>query len=97
MLIKNVPEIEVDDLPEHISIDKLHFKKKNNVYVPTVEYTSKTGEKAEFELTLYSENIRHSKKADDTAIEFSFRRFEEDIKEKVNSITMNLYNPIYVL
>ena len=25
MLIKNVPEIEVDDLPEHISIDKLHF------------------------------------------------------------------------
>ena len=62
MLIKNVPEIEVDDLPEHISIDKLHFKKKNNVYVPTVEYTSTTGEKAEFELTLYEENTEGTTK-----------------------------------
>ena len=62
MLIKNVPEIEVDDLPEHISIDKLHFKKKDNVYVPTVEYTSKTGEKAEFELTLYEENTEDTTK-----------------------------------
>ena len=62
MLIKNVPEVEVDDLPEHISIDKLHFKKKNNVYVPTVEYTSKTGEKAEFELTLYEENTEETTK-----------------------------------
>lgn len=62
MLIKNVPVVEVDDLPEHISIDKLHFKKKNNVYVPTVEYTSKTGEKAEFELTLYEENTEETTK-----------------------------------
>ena len=53
MLIKNVPEIEVDDLPEHISIDKLRFKKKENIYVPTIEYTNATGEKAELELTLY--------------------------------------------
>lgn len=56
MLIKNVPEIEVDNLPEHISIDKLHFKKKDNIYVPTIEYTKLTGEKAELELTLYKDN-----------------------------------------
>lgn len=56
MLIKNVPEIEVDDLPEHISIDKLHFKKKDNIYVPTIEYTNAKGEKAELELSLYKEN-----------------------------------------
>ena len=62
MLIKNVPEIEVDDLPEHISIDKLHFKKKNNVYVPTVEYTNSNGKKAEFELTLYEENTEGTTK-----------------------------------
>ena len=62
MLIKNVPEIEVDDLPEHISIDKLHFKKKNNVYVPIVEYTNSMGEKAELELTLYEENTEGTTK-----------------------------------
>ena len=62
MLIKNVPEIEVDDLPKHISIDRLHFKKKNNVYVPTVEYTSTTGEKAELELKLYEENTEGTTK-----------------------------------
>lgn len=62
MLIKNVPEIEVDDLPEHISIDKLHFKKKNNVYVPTVEYTNSKGKKAELELTLYEENTEGTTK-----------------------------------
>lgn len=56
MLIKNVPEIEVDDLPEHISIEKLHFKKKDNIYVPTIEYTKSTGEKAELELQVYKEN-----------------------------------------
>ena len=62
MLIKNVPEIEVDDLPEHISIDKLHFKKKNNVYVPTVEYTNSNGKKAELELKLYEENTEGTTK-----------------------------------
>ena len=62
MLIKNVSEIEVDDLPEHISIDKLHFKKKNNVYVPTVEYTNSNGKKAELELTLYEENTEGTTK-----------------------------------
>lgn len=56
MLIKNVPEIEVDDLPEHISIDKLHFKKKDNIYVPTIEYTNTNGEKAELELPVYKES-----------------------------------------
>lgn len=56
MLIKNIPEVEIDDLPEHISIDKLHFKKKDNVYVPTIEYTKPAGEKAELELTLYKDN-----------------------------------------
>ena len=56
MLIKNVPEVEVDDLPEHISIDKLHFKKKNNVYVPIIEYTNSKGKKAELELQVYKEN-----------------------------------------
>ena len=56
MLIKNVPEIEIDDLPEHISIDKLRFKKKDNIYVPTIEYTKSTGEKAELELPVYKEN-----------------------------------------
>lgn len=56
MLIENIPEVEIDDLPEHISIDKLHFKKKDNIYVPTIEYTKSTGEKAELELTLYKEN-----------------------------------------
>lgn len=56
MLIKNVPEVEIDDLPEHISIDRLHFKKKNHIYVPTIEYTTQTGEKAELELTLYKDN-----------------------------------------
>ena len=56
MLIKNVPEVEIDDLPEHISIDKLHFKKKDNIYVPTIECTKSTGEKVELELTLYKEN-----------------------------------------
>ena len=62
MLIKNVPEIEIDDLPEHISIDKLHFKKKNNVYVPTVEYTNSSGKKAELELKLYEENTEGTTK-----------------------------------
>ena len=62
MLIKNVPEIEVDDLPEHISIDKLHFKKKNNVYVPTIEYTSSSGEKAELELQVYKESTEGTTK-----------------------------------
>lgn len=62
MLIKNVPEIEVDDLPEHISIDKLHFKKKNNVYVPTIEYTNPSGEKAELELPVYKENTEDATK-----------------------------------
>ena len=62
MLIKNVPEIEVDDLPEHISIDKLHFKKKDNIYVPTIEYTSATGEKAELELQVYKENTEDTAK-----------------------------------
>ena len=62
MLIKNVPEIEVDDLPEHISIDKLHFKKKNNVYVPIVEYTNSNGEKAELELQVYKENTEDTAK-----------------------------------
>ena len=61
-LIKNVPEIEVDDLPEHISIDKLHFKKKSNIYVPTIEYTNSSGEKAELELTLYEENTEGATK-----------------------------------
>ena len=56
MLIKNVPEIEIDDLPEHISIDKLRFKKKDNIYAPTIEYTKSTGEKAELELPVYKEN-----------------------------------------
>lgn len=56
MLIKNVPEIEIDGLPEHISIDRLHFKKKNNIYVPTIEYTTQTGKKVELELTLYKDN-----------------------------------------
>lgn len=56
MLIKNVPEIEIDGLPEHISIDRLHFKKKDNIYVPTIEYTSSTGEKVELELPVYKEN-----------------------------------------
>ena len=62
MLIKNVPEIEVDDLPEHISIDKLHFKKKDNVYVPTIEYTNPNGEKAELELPIYKENTEVTSK-----------------------------------
>ena len=62
MLIKNVPEIEVDDLPEHISIDKLHFKKKNSIYVPTVEYTNASGEKAELELQVYKENTEGTTK-----------------------------------
>ena len=62
MLIKNVPEIEVDDLPEHISIDKLHFKKKDNIYVPTIEYTNSTGEKAELELPVYKENTEGTTK-----------------------------------
>ena len=62
MLIKNVPEIEVDDLPEHISIDKLHFKKKDNIYVPTIEYTSANGEKAELELPVYKENTEGATK-----------------------------------
>lgn len=56
MLIKNIPELEIDELPEHISIDKLHFKKKDSVYVPTIEYTNAKGEKAELELTLYKDN-----------------------------------------
>lgn len=56
MLIKNIPEVEIDELPEHISIDKLHFKKKDSVYVPTIEYTNAKGEKAELELTLYKDN-----------------------------------------
>ena len=42
MLIKNVPEIEIDNLPEHISIDRLHFKMKDGVYVPTIEYRKST-------------------------------------------------------
>ena len=62
ILIKNVPEIEVDDLPEHISIDKLHFKKKDNIYVPTIEYTNVTGEKAELELPVYKENTEGATK-----------------------------------
>ena len=62
MLIKNVPEIEVDDLPEHISINKLHFKKKNNVYVPTVEYTNSNGKKVELELPVYKENTEGTTK-----------------------------------
>lgn len=56
MLIKNIPEVEIDELPEHISIDKLHFKKKDSVYVPTIEYTNAKGEKAELELALYKDN-----------------------------------------
>lgn len=56
MLIKNVPEVEIDGLPEHVSIDRLHFKMKDNVYVPTIEYTTPVGEKAELELTLYKDN-----------------------------------------
>ena len=55
MLIKNVPEVEIDGLPEHSSIDRLHFKKKDSVYVPTVEYTTPGGEKAELELMLYKD------------------------------------------
>ena len=62
MLIKNVPEIEVDDLPEHISIDRLHFKKKDNIYVPTIEYTNANGEKAELELPVYKENTEGTTK-----------------------------------
>ena len=62
MLIKNVPEIEVDDLPEHISIDKLHFKKKDNIYVSTIEYTNSNGEKAELELPVYKENTEGTTK-----------------------------------
>ena len=62
MLIKNVPEIEVDDLPEHISIDKLHFKKKENIYVPTIEYTNANGEKAELELQVCKENTEGATK-----------------------------------
>ena len=62
MLIKNVPEIEVDDLPEHISIDKLHFKKKDNIYVPTIEYTNSNGEKSELELQVYKENTEGTTK-----------------------------------
>ena len=62
MLIKNVPEIEVDDLPEHISIDKLYFKKKDNIYVPTIEYTNANGEKAELELPVYKENTEGATK-----------------------------------
>ena len=62
MLIKNVPEIEVDDLPEHISIDKLHFKKKDNIYVPTIEYTNSNGEKVELELPVYKENTEGATK-----------------------------------
>lgn len=62
MLIKNVPEIEVDDLPEHISIDKLHFKKKDNIYVPTIEYTNSKGKKAELELPVYKENTEDATK-----------------------------------
>ena len=56
MLIKNIPEVEIDELPDHISIDRLHFKKKDNIYVPTIEYTKPTGEKAELELPVYKEN-----------------------------------------
>lgn len=56
MLIKNVPEVEIDGLPEHISVDRLHFKMKDSVYVPTVEYTTPGGEKAELELMLYKDN-----------------------------------------
>lgn len=56
MLIRNIPEVEIDELPEHISIDKLHFKKKDSVYVPTIEYTNANGEKVELELTLYKDN-----------------------------------------
>lgn len=55
MLIKNVPEVEIDGLPEHSSIDRLHFKKKDSVYVPTVEYTAPNGKKAELELMLYKD------------------------------------------
>lgn len=55
MLIKNVPEVEIDGLPEHSSIDRLHFKMKDGVYVPTVEYTTPGGEKAELELMLYKD------------------------------------------
>lgn len=62
MLIKNIPEVEIDDLPEHISIDRLHFKKKDTIYVPTIEYTKSTGEKAELELTLYKENTEGTTK-----------------------------------
>ena len=62
MLIENVPEIEVDDLPEHISIDKLHFKKKDNIYVPTIEYTNSNGEKVELELPVYKENTEGATK-----------------------------------
>ena len=62
MLINNVPEIEVDDLPEHISIHKLHSKTQNNVYIPIVEYTNSIGEKAELELTLYEENTEGTTK-----------------------------------
>ena len=56
MLIKNVPEVEIDGLPEHISIDRLHFKMKDGVYVPTIEYTNTNGEKTELELPVYKES-----------------------------------------
>lgn len=62
MLIKNIPEVEIDGLPDHISIDKLHFKKKDDVYVPTIEYTNTKGEKAEVELTFYKNNTEGATK-----------------------------------
>lgn len=62
MLIKNVPEVEIDGLPEHISVDRLHFKMKDNIYVPTIEYTTSSGKKAELELTLYKDNTEGATK-----------------------------------
>lgn len=62
MLIKNVPEVEIDGLPEHISVDRLHFKMKDNIYVPTIEYTTSNGKKAELELTLYKDNTEGTTK-----------------------------------
>lgn len=62
MLIKNVPEVEIDGLPEHISVDRLHFKMKDNIYVPTIEYTTLSGKKAELELTLYKDNTEGTTK-----------------------------------
>lgn len=62
MLIKNVPELEIDGLPEHISVDRLHFKMKDNIYVPTIEYTTSSGKKAELELALYKDNTEGTTK-----------------------------------